>query len=142
MNESTAPRSFLIIGILALVWNLVGVASFLMTATMSPEAIAELPAEQQPFYRDVPMLVTAVYAIATIGGLLGCIALLMKKAVAFPLFILSLAGVVVQFAYAFGMTNYVEVMGPSSLGLPALVFAIAAFLAWYSMSARSHGWIS
>ena len=141
MSDANLPKSFWIIGIIALIWNLIGVASFAMTVTMSPEAIAELPTDQQPFYENVPLWATAAYGIAVIFGALGCVALLMRKSVAVPLFVVSLVAVFVQFGHAFGMTNVVEVVGASSLGLPTLVTVVGAFLIWYSTSTKTKGWI-
>ena len=41
-SNSGAPKWFLIVGIVALVWNLLGVFAYIMQQTMSPEDIAAL----------------------------------------------------------------------------------------------------
>ena len=89
-TKSKSPKGFWIIGIVALLWNLMGVASYLQQAYMTDEALAALPAEQQALYENVPAWVTGAFALAVFGGLLGCILLLMKKKLAALLFIISL----------------------------------------------------
>lgn len=139
---TTPPKSFWVISAIALVWNILGIVAFYMDVTLSPEALAEMTDAQRALYEGVPGWATAAYAVAVIGGTLGCIALLLKKAVALPLFIVSLAGVLVQMGYAFLGSNVLDVMGPSSAIMPAVITVIAVFLIWYANSAKGKGWIS
>ena len=46
-TSGSPPRSFYIIGIAALIWNLIGVMTYIMQVTMSDAAMAALPEEQQ-----------------------------------------------------------------------------------------------
>jgi len=145
MPESTPTkptRSFWTIGIVAVVWNLIGVLSYLMSVTAGPEALASLPEAERSLYTDIPAWATSAYAIAVFGGLLGSIGLLIRKAWAVPLFVVSLVAVVVQMGHAFFMTALLEVKGASGAILPLLVLAIAAYLAWYSRTARARGWLA
>jgi len=64
---------------MALVWNLMGVFNFLGQALMSDEVLASLPKDQQLIYQDVPVWVTAAFAIAVFSGTLGAVFLLLKK---------------------------------------------------------------
>lgn len=139
---TTPPKSFWIISAIALVWNILGIAAFIMDVTMSPDALAEMPEAQRALYENVPGWATAAYAVAVIGGTLGCIALLLKKSIALPLFVVSLAGVVLQMGYAFLGSSVLEVMGPASLGMPAIITAVGVFLIVYANSARGKGWIA
>ena len=77
--SSGPPRSFYIIGIAALIWNLIGVMAYVMQVTMSDAAMAALPAEQQAFIQNSPVWVTAAYAIAVNAGALGCVLLLVRQ---------------------------------------------------------------
>ena len=70
--SGSPPRSFYIIGIAALIWNLIGVMTYIMQVTLSDAAMAALPEEQQAFIQNSPVWVTATYAIATNAGALGC----------------------------------------------------------------------
>lgn len=138
-TKSKSPKGFWIIGIVALLWNLMGVASYLQQAYMTEEALAALPAEQQALYENVPAWVTGAFALAVFGGLLGCILLLMKKKLATLLFIISLISVLAQMSYNFFMTDAVEVMGAMAIFMPVLVIVISIFLVWYSRKMESQG---
>ena len=84
---------------------------------------------------------TGAFAIATFGGLLGCVGLLMKKAWCAPVFLVSLLAIIVQFSYWLFMSAAVEVYGSETYIMPLLVTAIAVFLVWYSRDAKSKGWL-
>jgi ABC-type xylose transport system permease subunit len=142
MPESTpakATRRFWTVAAVALAWNLVGVMSYLMSVTAGPEVLAALPEAERSLYAEIPAWATSAYAIAVFGGLLGSIALLLRKAWAVPLFVVSLLAVLVQMGHAFFMTALLEVKGPGAAVLPGLVLAIAAYLVWFSRSARERG---
>ena len=137
----TPPRSFWIISILALVWNLLGVASYLMTVKMSPDALAAMPEAERALYQNVPAWVTSSFAIAVFGGTLACILLLMRKRLASTLFLVSLLAILVQMGHAFFMTSMLAVRGAVGAALPLSVIVAALFLLWYSRGAQSRGWL-
>jgi hypothetical protein len=136
------PRSFLIIGIIALLWNVFGVAAYIMQVTMSPEALANLPAAERALYDTMPSWVTGAFAIAVFTGLAGSVGLLMKKAWCVPVFQVSLVAIVLQFGYWLGFSGAVEVHGAGVYVMPALVTAIGVFLVWYSRDAKGKAWLS
>ena len=141
-SGATATRGFWIVGGIFLVWNLMGVMAFIMQITMSDEALAALPEAQRALYTDVPIWATAAFAVAVFGGTLGCILLLLKKALAVPVFVASLIGIVIQTSHSLLMTPALEVLGPGSLGMPIAVTAGAIFLVWYASRAKANGVIA
>lgn len=141
-NTSSAPAWFLIVGIVALIWNLMGVAAYVMQVTMSPEAMAALPEAERALYESTPAWATAAFAIAVNGGALGCLFLVLKKVWAVPLLQLSLAGIAVQMFHAYFMTNSFEVFGPGGTIMPIMVIVVAVLLVWLAGSAKTKGWIS
>ena len=48
------PRSFLIIGIVALIWNLFGVMSYMMHVKMSPETLAQMAEAERALLESSP----------------------------------------------------------------------------------------
>ena len=136
------PRSFYIISIAALVWNLIGVMQYIMRVTMSDAALAALPENKQAFIQDSPSWATAAFAIATNAGALGCVLLLLRKAWAYPLFIMSLLAVLVQNYHGFVLADGMAVFGGGGVVLDILIIAIGAYLVWYSKGAKDKGWIS
>ncbi|MDX1315550.1 MAG: hypothetical protein R3356_08615, partial [Eudoraea sp.] len=90
-----------------------------------------------------PAWVTAAYAIAVWGGLLGCIALLIRKRWARPLLLVSLLGVVAQTSYNLFATNAVEIYGQGmGLLLPLFVVVIAILLVLIAKIADRKQWLS
>ena len=135
------PTSFWFIAVLALLWNLLGVAIFLMQVTMSPEMLAAMPPEQQRVYQATPSWLNIVFAVAVSSGALGAIGLLLKKRWAVPLFGLSLIAVLVQLVAAYLLTPVWEASGAAGLILPAALILIAALLLGYSRKAAARDWL-
>lgn len=135
-------RWFWILAIAALVWNLLGVMAYVMQVSMTEEALALLPEDQRVLYETVPAWATAAFAIAVFAGAVGCIALLLRKSWATPLFVLSLAGVLVQMFHSFFLSDALEVYGASGMVMPILVLVIAVWLVGFSRSAAAKGWLT
>jgi hypothetical protein len=145
MNASTSakpPTWFRAIVIAAIVWNLLGVAAYIMDVTRSEEALAGLPEAQRALYSSIPAWATGAYAIAVFAGLGGSVLLALRKALAAPVFGLSLAAVAVQMLHAFVLSDSLAVLGPASAIMPAVVTVIAAALIWFSLDARRRGWLA
>jgi hypothetical protein len=140
-DASTPGRKFWLIAVVALIWNLGGVATYLMSVTMSAESLAAMTEAERSLYADIPAWVTSAYAVAVFGGTLGSLGLLIRKAWAVPLLILSLLGILVQMSHALFMTRLLAVRGGGAAILPVIITAVAVFLVWFSKSARSKGWI-
>jgi hypothetical protein len=142
-NSSNKPTTiFWIIGIIALLWNIMGVAAYLRQAYMTDEALAILPEAEQAYYNGIPTWVTRAFAISVFVGLLGCITLLMKKKIAITLFFISFFAVIVQFIYNFFVQNFMEVSGAERMAMPIVVIVIALFLIWYSKDCEKKGIVS
>lgn len=142
MTSITLPRTFWIIGIVALIWNLLGLAAFFGDVMMSAEALASLPEEHQELYLSSPIWLKAVYGVATVGGCLACIGLLLKKKWSMSLFMISLIAIVIQMGYSIFFTNAAEVLGSQAYIMPILVIGIGVFLWYYSKSANAKGWLN
>ncbi len=145
MNEETTsnvPRMFYWTCGVGLVWNCFGVLAHVGQVTMSAETLAGLPEAQRALYENIPAWATAASAIAVNAGALGCLLLLFRKAIALPVLVLSIAGVIVQTYHAYFMTNLIEVMGGSTTVFSAVIFLIGVYLIWFASDAKSKGWIS
>lgn len=135
-NNLNKPSAlFWVIAIAALLWNLMGAMAYLADAFMGVEAVSQLPEDQRTLYENRPAWVTASFAIAVWSGLLGSIALLLRKKWAISAFIISLIGVLAQNLYQFFLSNTFEVMGPTAMALPVMVIVISILLILYSKNA-------
>ena len=129
MNNETTRRphwSFWVIGIIALVWHLMGSMNFVMQ--MNRSAVANMPESFRVVIEGRPLWATAAFAVAVFGGAIGSVLLLLRKPAAIFLFIASLLGVLVQsipFLSGPGVASGVWIGSLMSL-------VVAAFLIWYS----------
>ncbi len=137
-----APKSFYWIAGIALLWNLLGVMSYVNQVTMSPETLAALPDARRMFFENQPSWVTSAYATAVNAGALGCVLLLLRKSWAVPVFIVSLVCVLLQFTYNYFIADGVAVFGRSSMAVPVSITIIGAGLVKYSLDAKARGWLS
>ncbi len=144
MTESTIkPKtSFWIIGIVALIWNLMGVYQYLSAAYMTADDLAAMPAEVQALYENIPAWVTAAFALAVFGGALGCILLLLRKKLATFVLIISFVSILAQMTYNLLMSKALDVYGPGGIIMPVMVIVIGAFLVLYSKEMKSQGILS
>lgn len=127
-----------------LVWNIIGLMFYYQQSTLTPEIMADagLTAAQIAHITDTPAWGHSGYAIAVNAGVLGAILLLLRKAWAVPLFILSLVGALVQDLDAFVMRDALEAWGSSAVFLPLIVIVICVFEIWYALRAKQKGWLS
>ncbi len=140
-NKPALPRSFYIIGALALLWNLIGVAAYLGQATMSPETLVALPAAERAFYENMPAWAISAFAVAVFAGAGASVMLLIRNSQAVPLFTVSLLGAIVQNVYGFGIADGFAVFGAAGLVLPVLVIGLGIVFLLYANTARKRGWL-
>lgn len=135
------PKRYWIIAVLALLWNLLGLAMFAMQVTMSPEALAAMPAAQREIAAATPTWVNVAFALAVVGGVLGAVGLLMRRRWAVAMFVVSLVALVVQVLGIYLATPAWAAAGAASLGMPALLIVIAVALLAYARHAAGRHWL-
>jgi hypothetical protein len=140
--DDRPSTTFWVIGGAALLWNLIGLMFYYMQVTMTPEALENFTAEQQAFFTNAPVWATSAHAIAVNAGILGSLMLLLRKAWAVSLFVLSLVGIIVQDLHAFVLSSGLDIFGSQAIFLPAIVAVIATALVWYSRQAKARRWLT
>ena len=142
VNAAANPgKSFWIVSILALVWNLLGVLTYLMTVMMTPEMLATLPEGERALLENTPAWVTGAYAIAVFAGTLGCIGLLVRRAWSIPVLAISLLAIVVQMGYSVLGTALLEVRGPGGVIMPLIIIVVGAYLVLFARKAKAKSWL-
>ena len=139
-EESTARMhwSFWAIGIVALIWNALGVLNFLLQ--MNPSMLAEYRESERLIIEGRPAWASAAFALAVFSGTLGCVLLLLRKSAAYPMFVASLVGVIVTMAHALGSGVGFEM--EELIGIVVMPLIVAALLVRYAGKAKTKGWIS
>ncbi len=139
MNEKTVVSihwSFWVIGLVGLIFNLMGCVNYI--SQMNAENVASMPDVYRALIESRPAWGTGAFAIAVFGGSLGCILLLLRKSVAFSVFVVALIGTVAAQVPVLGMADF-----PTAVWIGWLSqFVVGAFLIWYSRLATSKGWIT
>ena len=139
--EARPPAWFWIVAVLGLLWELFGVAMYLMHVGVLPNS-AEMSEAERSLMESSPMWVTGLFAIGVFAGALGALALILRRRWARPLLILSLVAVILQFGGWLLATDAIAVIGPSVFAMPALIVAVAILLAWVATTGVKRGWLS
>ena len=146
MTTTNKPSiAFWVIAIvLGLLWNLMGVSAFYLDNFGGEEILASMYTEEQLEYiKGIASWEIVLYGVATIGGLIAAIAMLMRKKIAALLFLISTLAVVITTAYGLTATNHLEVFGTmQSIYFPIMIIIIGFFLYWYCKRSTSKGWLS
>lgn len=138
-QASKTPRHLWIIGILALLWNLMGAFDYLMTKTKNEAYMGQFSPEQLEFFYDFPAWLTAFWAVAVWGGVLAAVLLLMRKKLAVPVFVVSFLCMVVTAIHNYGFAGAADIVGGMGLAFSAIVFVVALALIFYARSLTTKG---
>jgi len=133
-SHGKPPMSYNVIAALFLVWNLIGLMFYYQQMTLTPEMLDGMDSGIADFIAATPVWANAGYAIAVNAGVLASMALLLRKSWAFPLFVLSFVGVLVQDLDAFVLRDVVAVWGSSAFYVPSVVIIIGLVELRYSRS--------
>ena len=144
MNEAAIARPpvwFRILAILALLWELFGVSTYLMHVGILPSDPGGMSEVERSLSGSMPIWATAAYAVAVFAGAVGALGLLLGKAWARPLLILSLIGIVVQFTWWLLLSGAMDAIGGSAAIMPLIVILVGASLVWLANIGVRRGWL-
>lgn len=136
-TKMRAHWSFWAIGSVALIWNLMGCVNFF--AQMDPDVLARYRDSEQAIVASRPLWATAGFALGVFGGALGSVLLLSRRQTAFPVFVLSLLGVLVAEAHTLSVG--VPFGAGEAMGIIVAPVVFAAFLVRYAKHAERRGWV-
>jgi len=136
------PMWFWIVAAAGLLWFLMDASMFYMRTFNLEKALASMPEAQRSLYTNMPAWVNIVFAAEVIGGLLGCIGLLLRKRWALWLLILSLAGTLCQTAYIWFLSDAIDLMGAPAIVMPLVAIAIICILIAIAKIATDRRWIT
>jgi len=142
LNESrtTTPLHLWIVGVVAVLWNAMGAYDYFMTQTHNEAYMANFTPEQLEFFYGFPMWVTAAWATAVWGSVLGSVLLLLRSQHAVIVFLVSLVAMILTTIHNFVLSNGLDVMGDAfSLIFSFIIFVISIVLYMYSRAMRDRG---
>jgi hypothetical protein len=119
------PWHLWVIGGLGVLWNAFGCFDFTMTATHNAAYLEPYPQDLKDYWLNMPAWTWIVWAIGVFGGLLGSIALLLRRKLAYPLFAASFLAALVSMG-----RSYLDKDAPTMEGqmIAALVILTLALL--------------
>lgn len=138
--ESSTPVWFRLVSIIAVFWESIGVWSYLGHVRAVPPMQPMTPA-QEALAATIPVWVTAAFAVAVFAGLVASLAMLLSRAQARPLFLLSLVCIVAQSAWVLLISNARAVEGNVALVMPMVITGIGLLFYWLSSTGVKRGWL-
>jgi hypothetical protein len=136
------PIRFWIVTILLVLWEAMGCYACYRQWRLGAAAMGSVDDWSLRYYAALPAWYNIVYAVATFGGLLGGLALLLRERRAAIAFWIAFVGIVVMFGYAFAATDLIAHKGLGQvLPFPAFIVAVGAFSIWFADLAAKRGWL-
>ena len=137
------PWHLWLMGIVGGLWSSIGVLSFMLTRMNVEAVMSRFPPQQREYFQSFPLWAVAFWAIGVFGGAIGCLLLLLKNRLAFPVLLASLIGTIVSSLGGLFLLGGLEVMRETG-GLGATLFPVivAALLAYYARLMSRRGVLS
>ena len=128
------PWHIWLIGVIALLFNSIGVFDFVMGMARGAEyqASAGMTPDQIAHYQAMPGWMTLVWAVGVFGAFLASILLLLRRKLALPVFVLSLTAFLISLLYTYVLTDGGAVMGQQMAISSAVIAGLLVFFSWYS----------
>ncbi|RYD86527.1 MAG: hypothetical protein EOP61_37395, partial [Sphingomonadales bacterium] len=141
-DNEAVPTWYWVAGVVLLLWGAMGIFAFYSQLTTPYDAmVAEMGKLAADCIAKMPQWLWWVYGVAVWSGLFGTVALLLRRAWAQPLYLVSLIAVLIQFGYSFGVAKTHEIMGWSAAIFPAFIILMAAIELWFAGTAKKKGWL-
>lgn len=133
-TPSRAPWHLWLVGVIAVLFNAIGVFDFVMAMARGAEymASAGMTPQQIAHYQNMPAWMTAVWAIGVWGAFLASILLLLRRKAAFPVFVVSLAAFLISLVYTYALTDGGAIMGRAMAITSAVIAILLLFFSWYA----------
>ena len=129
---------YMVAAIAALLFMALGCATYVMHVTADP---ASIPLDQRAAFEAEPVWVTAAYAIAVWVGLAGALMLVLKRKLAQPLLLVSVAAVLVWLAGLVVVPGLREAISANDLAVAIVVAAITWTIFWFARHSSQRGWL-
>jgi hypothetical protein len=137
MNQPVkAPWHLWAIGIVTLLWNAIGIMSYMMTRLDMLDQLGMTP-DQIAYFATFPAWANALWALGVWGAFLGSVLLLARSRWAVPSLMVSVVGLVGTTAFQNFFTQLPE--GMSNPAIDIAIWVITLFMLWYAHRMRGQG---
>jgi hypothetical protein len=138
---ASSPRWLTWVGIVFLLWNLMGIGAFVSQWSMSAADIAALPQGQRDLWVSMPGWAWAAYGIAVSVGTIGSIGLILRKWWSPLAYSVGLIALLLQFSYPFLLAKGAQ----ADIGMLAfpMFIVVMGVLQWQlSRHWQRKGWLA
>lgn len=136
LGKPATPWHLWVVGGLTLLWNGVGIVSYLSTQTGNLDGLG-MSDEAIEYVSTFPAWADSLWALGVWGAFLGSILLLLRSRWAVVSIAVSIIGLVGTTVYQRVLTELPADM--QGVVLPILIWATTLFMLWYAMKMRREG---
>ena len=122
----------------SLLFMVLGCAVFYLHVTANP---ATLPLDQRAMFEAEPAWVTGAFGLAVGAGLVGALLLVLKRKLAQPLLLVSLAAVLVWLAGLLVVPGFRDTVTTNDIAVAVVVAALTWTIFWFARHSRQRGWL-
>ncbi len=136
-----APWHLWAVGIAALLFNAIGVFDFVMMRAKGAAymASAGMTPGQIAHYQAMPSWMTLVWAVGVFGAFGASILLLLRRRLAVPVFVVSLAAFLLSLVYHYLLSDGGAVLGRQMAITDAVIAALLIAFIWYARQMTACG---
>lgn len=133
-----APWHLWVVGVIAVLFNSIGVFDFVMSRIQGPAymASAGMTPDQIAHYQQLPAWMMFVWALGVFTAFGASLLLLLKRKSAAPMFVLSLAAFLVSLLHTYVLTNAGDIMGQQMAITSAVIAILLLLFALYAYWAK------
>ena len=135
-ETSKAPWHLWVVGGLTLLWNGVGIFSYMMTHLGKLESLG-MTADDIAYFDSFPAWANALWALGVWGAFFGSVLLLLRSRWAVTSLLISVVGLVGTTYFQRFMIDIPEHL--DSVGLSAAIWIITLFMLWYAHKMKGKG---
>lgn len=135
-QAAKAPWHLWAVGIVTLLWNAIGIMSYIMTRLDMLDALGMTP-EQIAFFDTFPAWANALWALGVWGAFFGSVLLLARSRWAVESLLVSMVGLVGTTVFQHFMIELPE--GMSNPAIDIAIWVITLFMLWYASRMRGLG---
>jgi hypothetical protein len=133
-----APWHLWVVGVIATLFNSIGVFDFIMSRIQGPAymASAGMTPEQIAHYQHMPAWMMFVWALGVFTAFGASLLLLLRRKSAAPIFVLSLAAFLLSLFYTYVLTKAGDIMGQQMAVTSAVIAILLLLFALYAYWAK------
>lgn len=134
---------FWAVAVLAILWNGFGVFDYWMTSTGNEKYLQEFDPKMIEWIENFPMWRDALWLTSVAAGVLGAVALVLRKRIASTLFLINFVTILAGFVgHDILMASGIEMYGVLGLTMSMVIVGLSGLFWWYANRAAARGALS